>query len=257
MYIDTHCHLWNGKFCGDLEQVVERARKAGVAKMVVPGTEPKTWKGSVELSKKYSGEIWAAVGWYPGEMRSENIEIKIEELRKFVEVNREYVVAIGEMGLDRYYLDKQPELENEVFRRQMELATELELPVVVHNRGCDKEIKQVLESMDTLPRGHFHCFSGDQEWMEYLVSKGFYVGFCGNVTYKANVELRETLKKVPADRLLLETDAPYLPPQGKRGERNEPCNVRITATYIAETRGVSLEEIERQTSENARELYKV
>lgn len=257
MLVDTHCHLWSERFSGELDSVIGRAREVGVTKMIVPGTEPKTWNESVELSKKYHGEVWAAAGWYPGEITSENIEQEIEELRKFVRANREYVVAIGEIGLDRYSLDKQKDIEVEVFKKQMELAVELDMPVVVHNRGCEAEIRDVLSSIKNLPRGHFHCFSGSKIWLDYLVKQGFYVGVCGNVTYKSNNELLKVAKNIPNERLLLETDSPYLPPIGKRGERNEPSNVKITAQIIAREMGMSLEEIERQTSENAERLYNV
>lgn len=248
MLIDTHCHLSHGKFRDDREEVVERAQAGGVDKLLVPAENLTDAMRIGEIVKVREG-VWGMAGYYPGN------EGAVDVLRQFVENSREWVVAIGEIGLDIYWLKRQRGQEMKLFREQMELAREVGMPVVVHNRGAEEEIREVMDGIAMLPEGQFHCWSGSDEFLEYVLARGYYVGFCGNVTYPANESLRRQLRRLPKERLLLETDAPYLPPQGKRGERNEPVNVKITAEFVARELEMELSELARIVTHNAERLF--
>jgi|SaaInlStandDraft_3_1057020.scaffolds.fasta_scaffold07600_3 TatD DNase family protein len=261
MLIDTHCHLTDERYSADVEQVIRRASVNGVDKMLCPGTSVQDSEQVIKLARKYPEIVYAAVGIHPEEIiedKSSDHSLKQgSELRKLFESNREYIVAVGEVGTDRNTekLISRMSEQKEMFRVQCEIALEYDLPVVVHTRDSMQETLEVLDQLPSMPRGHFHCWSDSDEALDAVLARGFYVGFCGNVTYKNNEKLREQAKRVPGDRLLLETDSPYLPPMGKRGERNEPGNVKITATVIAETRGIGVEEVAEITSHNANKLY--
>lgn len=256
MLIDTHCHLSSRKFRDDLGKVIERAMDGDVEKIIVPSTNLEDAKKILEITKEYDG-IYGLAGIYPGEAyKQSDWEADLEKIRELL-MNQEKFVGIGEIGLDLYWDKRNIELEKQVFKRQLELAVELELPVVIHNRLAEKEIREVLENMDKLPKGHFHCWSGNKEFLEYVIEKGFYVGFCGNVTYPSNKKLQEMVKSVPINRLLLETDSPYLSPQGKRGKRNEPINVKITAEFLADSKGVSVTSLINETGDNAKSLFRI
>lgn len=253
MLADTHCHLTDKRYLDDLDQVIERARRAGVTKMISPGTDYHSSVAAIELAKRYPGVVFATVGIHPEEIGETNL------LKQLIEGNQEQVVAVGEIGTDTNTEELVGRMSEQksMFRAQCEIALDLDLPVVVHTRDSMKETLEVLDSLPQMPRGHFHCWSDSDRMLDEVLSRGFYVGFCGNVTYKNNHKLREQVRRVGSDRLLLETDAPYLPPVGHRGERNEPGNVRIAADMIAETRGVSLEELGKMTTENAERLYEI
>lgn len=256
MLIDTHCHLTDGRFKEDVAQMIAQARKNGVEKIIVPATDLKDSYRVVKLIAKQEN-VYGLLGIYPGNAEKIfNLEDTIFKLKGLI-ANNQKIVGIGEIGLDSYWNERDLEKQKDVFRAQLELALELDKSVAVHSRGAEVEIREVFESMEKLPKGQFHCFGESEEFLRYLLEKGFYVSFCGNVTYKSADNLRGLAKIVPESRLLLETDAPYLPPAGKRGERNTPANVRITAEFLANLRGVRLEELERQTTKNAHELYQL
>lgn len=278
MLVDTHCHLVFPQFEGDAQEVIERARAGGVTRMIVPGTSVETSRRAIELAKRYPRVVYAGVGIHPEQVQApvnpkskilnskqiQNSNDQISKLRRLIRENREWVVAIGETGMDRKQMangqwqmasEGEMEAQKQLFRVQCELALEYDLPVIIHTRASMRETLEVLDQLPQMPRGQFHCWSDGEEELEEVLARGFYVGFCGNVTYKKNDKLRELAERVPSNRLLLETDSPYLPPQGRRGERNEPINVRITASVIAEVRGIKLEELEEQTTENVERLF--
>lgn len=232
--------------------MIKKALKEGVEKIIVPSTNLKDIKTVIELVKKYEG-TYALVGIHPEHV--EEIE-RIEELKALVGSSKK-VVGIGEIGLD-FYSDKEKKTKLEqmkLFKVQLELARELGLPAMIHNRVAEEEMVEVLESVDKLPKGQFHCWSADKKFLEYVLKKGFYVSFCGNITYKGNDLLRMLLKEVPLNRLLLETDSPYLPPEPLRGRINEPGNVKITAKFIANALEMSLDTLINQTTKNSLCLY--
>lgn len=256
MIIDTHCHLSDEKFSGDLERVIGESHKAGVEKMIVMSVDVKDSKEVIEISKK-NERVFAAVGiCYSGAKKGMDVDLEMESLRTLAKNNK--VVAIGEIGIDCWTGQREDNLkrQKEVFKAQLELAVELNLPVVIHSRGSEKEIMEVFENMDlSTIHGQFHCFGESKDFLEYVLSLGFYVSFGGNVTYRRSDFIRDLLKMVPLERLLLETDSPYLPPEGKRGERNTPANAIITARFIADFLNISFENLAYQTSKNAKCLF--
>lgn len=256
--IDTHCHLTDGRLSADIDGVLARAREAEVKKIIVPATNLADAKKVIELTEKYE-EVYGLVGVHPEEVmglglyETENIKAILREL---IEKSKK-IVGIGEIGLDFYHdrdrVTKKEQLD--LWRAQMELAMEMNLPVVVHQREAESEMEEVLMNLKKVPRGQFHCWSGGEDLLREVLIKDFYVSFCGNVTYKSAGELRELIKIVPLERLLLETDAPYLPPEPKRGGVNEPANVKITAQFLADWLPIPFQDLVRMTSLNAKCLF--
>lgn len=251
--IDTHAHLTDERYGTEVSEVIKRSQELGIEAIVNPSTSLADAKAVDELCKKYP-QVYGLVGLYPGEAKKESWESELETMWKLLENNKK-IVGIGEIGLDETPLKTNPELETTVFETQLKYALENNYPVVIHTRNTEKEMWEVFKRYDKLPKGHMHCFSGSVAWLEYVLTRGLYVGFDGNVTYKNAENLRELAKRVPIERLLLETDSPYLPPTGRRGERNEPGNVRITAEFLANLRGEPIETLVEITSRNARALY--
>ncbi|MBU1070917.1 TatD family hydrolase [Patescibacteria group bacterium] len=254
MLIDTHCHLTDKRFDGDIEGVLERAGAVGVEKIIAPSTSLGDAKQAVKIADKFKG-VYCLVGVHP-EHVDETVDIA--RLRDVVESSRK-VVGVGEIGLDFHY-DKEKKTKNkqiELFEKQLELAVELGLPVAIHAREAEEEMREVFEKLKerNLQGGVFHCWGGNRDFLEYVLDKGFYVSFCGNITYKNNEKLRDLLKLVPLERLLLETDSPYLSPEPLRGELNEPKNVKITAKFIASTLGLDVNTLINQTTKNSLCLF--
>lgn len=262
MLIDTHAHLDFPEFDKDQEQVIQQAKKAGIERIINVGSHLQACKKSVELAQKYDF-IYAAVGIHPHDAQDiENTKKFAETLKKLAQKPK--VVAIGECGLDFHPVDQGKlrknitsaikEKQKEVFRAQFKLAQELNLPVIIHCRDAHKEILQLIKSS---PGGVFHCFSGDQEFLEQILKMGFYVGFCGNLTFKNAKSLQEIAKIAPLEKILLETDCPFLSPEPLRGLRNTPKNVKLIGEFLAQLRGVSFEEICQITTQNAKKLFKI
>lgn len=256
MLIDTHAHLWWDSYKGDRDDVIARAKESGVDKMVVPGTNIESSLLAIELAKKYPRIIYPAVGIHPEDVDTESSDhspkiTQGSELRALATKNRELVVAIGEIGIDLYTeKEKQSvEVQKVLFREQCTIAMELDLPVIIHTRDSFEQVWEVLASLPAMPRGQFHCFSVDEEAIKKVVSAGFYVSFCGNVMYSKRVAKLVSL--VPDERLLLETDSPFM----RVGERNEPSYVSILAERIAELRGQSQSEVANFTTANAKRLF--
>ena len=269
--IDTHAHLTDERLASQIDDVLARAKEAGVTKIIVPSTSLEDAGVVVEIAGKYN-EVFGLVGVHPESVDLYRFSIEsgmtvVSELTELIKSSNK-VVGIGEIGLDFHY-DKErssKELQIKVFREQMELARELELPVAIHMRDAEEEMRGILKTSSSLPAGQFHCWSGSDELLGLVLEKGFYVSFCGNITYKSADLLREQVKRVPFDRLLLETDSPYLAPgerpadssavgAGGRGSLNEPANVKIIAEYIADLLGVSSETLINQTTANTQCLY--
>ena len=251
MLIDSHAHIQLDKFDADREAVLERAQEAGVHAMMVIGVDLKTSHRAIALAEKYD-RIYATVGMHPHDAK----DLDDETMRIFRDLAAPpKVVALGEMGLD-YYRDLSPRpIQKAAFERQLDLAEELDLPIVIHNREAYHDIVPILQARRGRVRGVMHCFSGDVEIMRQSLALGFHIGIGGPVTYRKSDALREVAQKVPADALLVETDCPWLAPQFRRGKRNEPAYVRATAEKIAELRGVSLEEIGEMTTQNFEGLF--
>ena len=251
MLFDSHTHLDDDKFNEDREAVIEKIRQSGVCGLVNIGCNIPTCEQSIELAEKYDF-IYATVGFHPcdtDKMREEHIE----KLREYAKHKK--VVAIGEIGLD-YYWDNVPrDVQKYWFERQMKLAEELDMPVTIHNRDAHEDTFNICKNSGA--KGIVHCFSGSKEMAVRFVELGYYVSFAGPLTYKNNVKSVEAAEVVPMDRLLIETDAPYLAPDGFRGKRNDSSLVRYTCEKLAQIKGVSLEEMAKQTLDNAKKVYRI
>ncbi|QJD85817.1 TatD family hydrolase [Cohnella herbarum] len=250
MLIDTHAHLDSPKFDNDREEVIARALEAGIDTIVNIGFNRETIPTTMALAEKYPF-IYAVVGWHP----TDAIDMKLEEDLAWIErlCSHPKVVAIGEIGLD-YYWDTSPkEIQHTVFREQIRLAKRLNKPIVIHNRDAHEDIVRLLkEEKAEEVGGIMHCFSGSWETARKCLDMNFYISFGGPVTFKNARVPKEVLERVPLDRLLLETDAPYLAPHPHRGKRNESAYVRLVAETAAEIKGISVDEMAHITSENGR-----
>lgn len=248
--IDTHCHLEMDAFDGDREDVIRRAREAGLEAVITIGSDFEGCKGAVELAGKHD-PVYAAVGIHPHDAKDFNEEIFIQ-LKTWV--NNPKVVAVGETGLDYHYDHSPRDVQREVFAAQLRFAREEGMPAVIHSREAKEDTIRILAESG-IGKGVLHCFSGDREMAEKALAMGLYISLAGPVTFKNAAGLREIAKRIPDERLLIETDAPYLAPTPHRGKRNEPAFVADTARFLAELRGVSLEDIDRITTLNAKRLF--
>ncbi|KAA0888025.1 TatD family hydrolase [Oryzomonas rubra] len=249
--IDSHAHIYYRDYAGDFDAMLKRAEDAGVGAMLVVGTDIESSRESVALAEKYP-HMYAAVGVHPqdaGRVTEQCYDV-IRDLAR----SSAKVVAIGEIGLD-FYRDYCPRDEQEiVFRRFLRMAHELELPVVIHDRDAHELMLAILRE-ERVHKGVLHCFSGDAAMAAQAIDMGLYISITGTVTYPANEALRAVLRGVSIDRLLVETDCPYLTPVPHRGKRNEPAYVRLTAEKVAETKGLSLDDVARITTKNCRDLF--
>ncbi|MZQ83460.1 YchF/TatD family DNA exonuclease [Paenibacillus sp. 5J-6] len=248
MLTDSHTHLNAEQFQEDQDEVIQRARDAGVTRMVNVGFNRETIPSSIALAEKYDF-IYSTVGWHPVDA----IDMKPGDLEWIESLcQHEKVVAIGEIGLD-YYWDKSPkDVQQRVFREQIRLARKLQMPIVIHNRDAHQDILTILkEEKAAEVGGIMHCFSGSWETAKQCLDMNFHISFGGPVTFKNARQPKEVLAQVPLDRLLIETDAPYLTPHPFRGKRNESAYVRLVAETAAEIKGLSLEELAEITTNNA------
>ena len=252
--VDTHCHLDFERFGSDREAVVQRAAEAGVMRIVVPAIDPGNWRPVIELAERYEG-VYAAVGVHPNATAAWQ-DSWLGSLRDLAA--HEKVVAIGEIGLD-YYWDKSPKnVQHHALAAQLSLAAELDLPVIVHNRDSDVDVVRLLGESPLAGRmepGVLHSFSADWLTAEAALDMGFYLGFTGPVTFKKAEALRRLAVRVPLERLLVETDAPFLTPHPYRGKRNEPAYVRFVAERLAALHSMPLAALAALTTANAERLF--
>ncbi|ALS25765.1 TatD family hydrolase [Paenibacillus cisolokensis] len=251
---DTHTHLDSPRFDGDREDVIKRAREAGVERLVNIGFNRETIPTTIALAERYDF-IYAAVGWHP----VDSIDMKPDDLQWIEELcAHPKVVAVGEIGLD-YHWDTSPkEVQHRVFREQIALARRIGKPIIIHNRDAHEDVVNILqEEKASEVGGIMHCFSGSWETAKRCLDMGFYISFGGPVTFKNARVPKEVLAKVPLDRLLIETDAPYLAPEPFRGKRNESAYVKYVAEAAAVITGKSVEEIMKITMENANRCFRL
>lgn len=254
MLVDSHCHLDFPDFQDERDAVVRRAREAGVGLMLTICTHVSRF-AQVHAVATAHPEVYCTVGIHPHQAAEEFAHSGTEGLVALAAEPK--VVGIGETGLD-YFYDKSPrDLQQESFRRHLRACIATDLPVIVHTRDADADTMRIIreEGAGTRLKGLLHCFSSSRELAEEALEFGFMISFSGIVTFKKSEELREVARAVPADRLLVETDAPYLAPQPHRGERNCPAYVVETARFLAELRGVPYEELEASVEANAQELF--
>jgi TatD DNase family protein len=256
MFIDSHAHLDVPQFDADRAEVIDRARGAGIDTMLeICGSD--VAKGSLDIGIKLAEEypfIYAAVGVHPHEasLYDEALEQKLIEM-----TGHEKVVGWGEIGLDYYYDNSPRDLQRKIFRRQLELGRRCNLPIIIHTRDAEDDTIAILKDAPPGISGVIHCFTGTQNLAETAIRMGFYISFSGVLTFKTAGDLREVARNTPLDKLLIETDCPYLAPVPHRGKRNEPAFVKDTAAKLAEIKGASIEEIARITSANFKRLFRL
>ncbi|MFN2501460.1 MAG: TatD family hydrolase [Pyrinomonadaceae bacterium] len=258
--VDSHCHIDGEQFDADRDQVIQRAKDAGVALMLTIGTgDPNTeaFANAVAVAERYDG-VFASVGVHPHDAALYDDKAE-QHLRDLVSSSKK-VIAWGEVGLDFHYDHSPCDVHAAVFRRQIRVARDMGLPIIIHSRDADKETVDILHdecSYSGFPGGVMHCFGGSAGMAEHLMKVGFLISFAGNITFKNAENLRDVARVVPLDRLLVETDSPFLSPVPVRGKRNEPSFVVHTAQFLADLHGVPVEHLAQQTTSNFLNLFRV
>jgi TatD DNase family protein len=254
MLIDSHCHLDFPDFANELDAVVARAQAAGVARIVTISTRVKRHAALIAIAERFP-DVFCSVGTHP-QHAHEELDVGTDEL--IARTQHPKVVAIGEAGLDYHYDSSPREAQERGLRNHIAAARTTGLPLVIHSRDADADMAQILEQ--ETGKGAFpavlHCFTGGRELAERAIALGLYISFTGILTFKKSSDLRAIAKDLPAERILVETDAPYLAPGRHRGKRNEPAFVTETANVLADTRGVDAEAIARQTTDNFFRLFR-
>ena len=251
MYFDTHAHYDDERFSGDRDAVLAKLPAQGVSLVLNPGCSVESSRAAAALAERYP-HVYAAAGIHPEDCAGTGAA-ELDAIRALCA--REKVVAIGEIGLDYHWPDNPPRQEQkQVFRAQLELALELDMPVIVHNRDAHGDCLEIVADYPGL-RGVFHCFSGSPELAQEVLKRGWYLGFDGPVTYKNAKKALAVLEITPPERILLETDAPYLPPVPHRGARNDSGFLPLIAAAVAAAKGMETEALARAAAENGRRLF--
>jgi TatD DNase family protein len=251
MLIDSHAHLDMHDFDADRDKVIRRAAEGGVARIVTIGIDLNSSEKAIEIANKYDF-IYAAVGYHPH--NADEADPKdLDRLRALATEPK--VVAWGEIGLDFFHRHSTPDKQKEAFELQLDIAADLDLPVIIHDRDAHNELLRILKSRKRQFQGVIHCFSGDHELAMALVELGFFISLPGTVTYKNAAHAQDVASRIPLDRLMVETDCPYLTPVPLRGKRNEPLYVRHTVEKIARLRHLDLKEVAQATSANTTRLF--
>ena len=248
MYIDTHTHL-SKKDYDDIEKVIEDAKEQDVLYLIISGCDKEGIKESIEIANTHNN-IYLALGYHPSET-SKTTDKDLEELEEIIKTNKK-VVALGEIGLDYYWEKDNKEEQKELFKKQIEIAKKYNLPLVIHSRDAFQDTYDILKEANY--KGVIHCFSGNVENAKMYLSLGFYLGIGGVITFK-NTNLKETIKEIPIDKILLETDAPYLAPTPHRGEKNESKYIPIIAEEIGNLLNKTKAEIGEITTQNATKMF--
>ena len=249
-FIDTHCHL--DKLDSTPEEAIIEAKQAGVQRMVTVSVDEPSLDFVSSMVQQFP-EVYGSVGFHPHDAAelTEDLEQKIRKLA----MEEKKLIAIGETGLDYHYMYSSAEVQQQVFSKQLQMAGELNLPVIMHSREAETDTLNILQEIPVPPLGVAHSFTSSFEMAKTLIEMGWYIGINGIVTFKNAEDLREVVSWLPLDRLLLETDSPFLAPTPFRGKPNKPAHIPAIATFIAELRGISLEQLSEQTSANAQRLF--
>ncbi|MBO7458163.1 MAG: TatD family hydrolase [Paludibacteraceae bacterium] len=249
--IDTHIHLDEEAYAPDREAMIARQKECGVTAMIVPGVNAMSVEGILDLCRRYPGYCYAGLGFHPQDVKADWQE-QWAIIEKAIRENRKELVAIGEIGLDYYWDITFKDAQQEVFKRQLALAEELDLPVMIHNREATEDTLKILKEAHV--HGVIHCFNGSKETAQQILNMGLYLGIGGVLTFK-NCKLSETLEIVPMERIVLETDGPYLAPTPHRGERNESRLMILVAERLAQVYNCSIDTIIAATNANAKRLF--
>ena len=258
-FFDTHSHYNDEKFDEDREHIIKDTYESGVTKFVCAGYNIESSKKAIELSKKYEF-IYSICGISPNDVPQSEQELwkNIAEISKIVKENEtNKLVAIGEIGLDYYWSTENKELQKEAFIKQIDLANELNLPIVIHSRDAFIDTIDIIKNHKVNKTGVFHCCQQNQELVKQALQLGYYISFAGPITFKNSKNAPAIIDMVPLDKMLIETDSPYLSPEPHRGQRNDCRNVKYVAQKIADLKGISLEEIAKQTYENAMKIFEI
>lgn len=258
-FFDSHSHYNDEKFNEDREQVIKDTYESGITKFVCAGYNIPSSLFSLELSEKYE-YIYSICGISPNDIPQSEQELwkDIEEISRIVKENKtKKIVAIGEIGLDYYWNKENKELQKEAFIKQIDLANELDLPIVIHSRDASIDTIEIIKEHRVKKAGIFHCCQPNQEMVRQALELGYYISFAGPITFKNSKNAPDVVKMVPLDRILIETDSPYLTPEPNRGKRNDCRNVKYVAQKIVELKGATLEEIARSTYENAKRIFEI
>ena len=249
-FIDTHCHL--DKLDSTPEEAIIEAKQAGVQRMVTVSVDEPSLDFVSSMVQQFP-EVYGSVGFHPHDAAelTEDLEQKIRKLA----LEEKKLIAIGETGLDYHYMYSSAEVQQQVFSKQLQLAVELNLPVIMHSREAETDTLNILQEIPVPPLGVAHSFTSSFEMAKTLIEMGWYIGINGIVTFKNAEDLREVVSWLPLDRLLLETDSPFLAPTPFRGKPNKPAHIPTIATFIAKLREISLEQLSEQTSANAQRLF--
>lgn len=251
LLFDTHTHINTKKYKNILSKTITNAKNNGVSKILAVGMDLETSKIAIDISKQFEA-VYASVGIHPGYVNESN-HLDLDYL-----YNNEKVIAVGEIGLDFYWQDDNKELQLKVFEEQILKAITLNLPVIIHTRKSFNETYEIVKKYQGKITGVFHCFSSNLEDAKKVIELGFYIGIDGPITFKNNnKELIEIVENIDLKHILIETDSPYLTPEPFRGKMNEPANVRFVAEKIAEIKNIDLNEVIKQTTENANKLFKI
>jgi TatD DNase family protein len=264
-FVDTHTHLYEAQFDADRTAMIERAINTGVSKMIIPNVDATTIKGMLDLVQQFPTNIFPMMGLHPCYVKPESYKAELEIVRQYLFNDHKEIsnlqspisnsfIAVGEIGLDLYWDKSTLDIQKEAFELQCDWAIEKQLPVAIHSRDSTHILIELLKKRKNKPRGVFHCFTGSLEEANEILKLGFYVGIGGVVTYK-NTHLRDTLKHLPLDKIVLETDAPYLPPVPFRGKRNESAYTKLVAETLCSVYEKGLEEIAAVTTQNAKDLF--
>ena len=258
-FFDSHSHYNDEKFNEDREQLIQDTYNDGTTKFVCAGYNIKSSLDSLEMSKKYEF-IFSICGISPNDIPQSEQELwkDIDEISEIAKTHQDKnLVAIGEIGLDYYWNKENKELQKQAFIKQIELANELQLPIVIHSRDAYVDTIKVLKNNPVNKKGIFHCCQLNQEMIRQALELGYYISFAGPITFKNAKNADECVKMVPMDRILIETDSPYLSPEPNRGKRNDSRNVKFVAQKIAEFKGLTLEQVAKITYENAMRIFEI
>ena len=258
-FFDSHSHYNDAKFNEDREQLIQDTYKQGITKFVCAGYNIQSSLDSLEMSKKYDF-IYSICGISPNDIPQSEQELWniIDKISQIAEQNNDKkLVAIGEIGLDYYWNKENKDLQKQAFIKQIELANQLELPIVIHSRDASVDTIEILKTNSVHKKGIFHCCQLNQEMIRQALELGFYISFAGPITFKNAKSADDCVRIVPMDRILIETDSPYLSPEPHRGKRNDSRNVKFVAQKIADIKGLSLEDVAKITYENAIKIFEI
>lgn len=253
---DSHSHLNDEKFDNDRDKIIEEIYNSGVTNFITAGYSVESSKKAIEISEKYEF-IYTTAGISPNDIPQTEDELwkELDEIREILKLSNK-ILAIGEIGLDYYWNNDNKELQKKAFIEQIKIANEFNLPIVIHTRDAVMDTIQILKENEVINKGVFHCCPQNRELIKEGLKLGFYISFAGPITFKNSKNANEMISMVPNDKILIETDSPYLAPEPLRGTRNTPANVKFIAQKIADVKGLTLEEISDITYKNAKKILK-